>query len=116
LLSIERKCNFSEQNGHFNCLQATFDSLKNRLLKTSVMKKSNAQITLLAVLFLISLCSYAYLATRNSETIVPSGNDSSNTVQVEEENKVKKSAKYFLLDVEIIKKLSEAARRLLPAS
>lgn len=80
------------------------------------MKKSNVQITLLAVLFLISLCSYAYLITRNSETIAPSGKDSANTVQVGEENKVEKSAKYLLLDVEFIKNLAKAARRLLPAS
>lgn len=80
------------------------------------MKKSNAQISLLAVLFLISLCSYAYLATRNSETIVPSSDDPVNTVQVEKENKVEKSTKYLLLDVELVKNLAKAARRLLPAS
>jgi hypothetical protein len=80
------------------------------------MKKSNVQITLLAALFLISLCSYAYLATRNTKTISPAGNDPANTVQVEEENKVEKSAKYLLLDVELVKNLAKAARRLLPAS
>lgn len=80
------------------------------------MKKSNVQITLLAALLLISLCSYAYLATRNSKNIAPSATDSVNTVQVEEENVGEKSAKYLLLDVELVKKLSEAARRLLPAS
>ncbi len=97
-------------------LQVKFVSLKNHLFKTSVMKKSNVQITLLAALFLISLCSYAYLATRSTETITPAENDPANTVQVEEENKVEKSAKYLLLDVEMIKKLAEAAGRLLPAS
>lgn len=81
------------------------------------MKKSNVQITLLAALFLISLCSYAYLATRNTKTISPAGNDPANTVQVEENNnKVEKSAKYLLLDVELVKNLAKAARRLLPAS
>ena len=80
------------------------------------MKKSNTQITLLAALFLISLGSYAYLATRNTENIAPSGNAIAAEVQIEQENKVEKSAKYFLLDVEIVKNLAKAARRLLPAS
>lgn len=80
------------------------------------MKKSNAQITLLAVLLLISLCSYAYLATRDTENVTPSGSDPANTVQIEEENVGEKSAKYLLLDIEIVKNITEAARRLLPAS
>ncbi len=81
------------------------------------MKKSNVHLIVLAVLVLVSLCSYAYLATRNTPHPDNARMEAPENSRFEEDQTTAdKSGKYLLLDIEAIKRLASAARRLLPAS
>ncbi len=99
------------------CLIVSFARNEYAESKTPVMKKSNAHFLVLAVLVLISLCSYVYLATRDAKDTEPTYSDSAKEEPVVQDNmKAGKSGKYLLIDVEALKKLATGVRRLLPAS
>jgi len=80
------------------------------------MKKSNAHYFILAALILCSVCSYVFLATRSVST-PEIGVQTSKEITIDKEKKeVEEGSKSLLPDVKMVKKLADAARRLLPAS
>ncbi len=77
------------------------------------MKKAKHPAVLLIVLATLSLASYIYLNSQEVETQVEN-----RTMQVEEMDKedIEKSKKFIIPDVELIKRVIQNGKRLLPAS
>jgi hypothetical protein len=75
------------------------------------MKKSSFRFFLLSSLMVISLASYVYLSTRDTNHLVP-GAAEHDAVLMQE----KDAEGYLFPDIETIKKVVSAVRQLLPAS
>lgn len=80
------------------------------------MKKSFSRFAFVALLAFASLFSYIYLATRttvDSPVVIENKSEKSPS---EDGISGEKSTRSLLLDIELVKKIAAATRKLLPAS
>ena len=75
------------------------------------MKKSSTRITLLAMLVFASLCSYVFLNTVSAKAISSNPDATEETIEMETDQQ-----QLIMPDVELLKKVVESGKRLLPAS
>ncbi|MBX2930016.1 MAG: hypothetical protein KF852_19430 [Saprospiraceae bacterium] len=80
------------------------------------MKKSFSRFAVIALLASASLLSYIYLATRTTVDSPVVIENKSEGLPKDDGISGEKSTRSLLLDIELVKKVASATRRLLPAS